>query len=58
MGGFQTHILKCLERGLNIFFSYGHPQQKILLGQEFFGYRLPNDISSKGQKTKAGRGGE
>ena len=41
MGGFQTHISKCSERGVKlnflIFFSKGHPQQKGLQGQEFSG---------------------
>ena len=39
MAGFQTHISKCSERGVElnflIFFSLGHPQQIGLQGQEF-----------------------
>ena len=41
MAGFQTHISKCSEMGVKlnflIFFSWGHPQQKGLKGQEFTG---------------------
>ena len=38
MGWFWTDISKCSEGGgKTIFFSYGHPQQKGLQGQEFSG---------------------
>ena len=44
LGGDKLNLL--------IIFSWGHPQQKVLEGQEFR-YGLPKDILSKTQKNKA-----
>ena len=38
------------------FFSLGHSQQKVLLGQEFSGMSCLKDILSQGQKPRQGRG--
>ena len=38
-----------------IFFSYGHPQQKVVKGQESFRYGLPKDILGKRKKNTTGR---